>query len=335
LLAEKSELTTYEAKLYHDIERGGGGGLVRQLGGQKAAKRKLDESTDRLKELTKQLRKTMDTEERLQRQRRLMYEGHIESLISTEEFVEEGHIRCAPGEYVTVATRYKNNPRFREVANDIGKLVKRHTEGSWWVNFELRKKTMGFYVGGEGIFHLKYATDGEMTRTMLTVQQIQKEERHKEEILQQELQELENLKKGPSSLTYNRNPVICWYNVPLNQFVEREDIRYAKYELNFAAMVDDDRLRPQSRMKVNSVFPQCWGKEPFKWSWEPLWPTTHLPLGLEIDKRSGAVNGTPHFRGDAHTLVRCTDADGYFSTVHLKFVCKDLSGPLTEINPPL
>jgi hypothetical protein len=86
-------------------------------------------------------------------------------------------LRCFPGEYVTIADRYKDNPRFKALSNDIGVLTKRHSEGAWFVSFDLTGCKQGFAAGGEGIFHLKYATNGEMLKTMHTVQQMNKDQR--------------------------------------------------------------------------------------------------------------------------------------------------------------
>lgn len=141
-----------------------------------------------------------------------LFEGHLGSLLATEELVEEGHIRCAPGECVTIASRlppqtktlsvflwllllrvsgcrpaaavgqhcmlwcpsllrrrasrvrvknmqslilnpcspeseqltrnlgrsrYKSDKRLGQVRNDVGVLGERHSEGTWWVRFDL------------------------------------------------------------------------------------------------------------------------------------------------------------------------------------------------------
>ena len=71
------------------------------------------------------------------------------------------------GEYVTIADRYKDSPKFKHLAKDVGKLTRRHSEGSWWVHFEVTGVEMGFAAGGEGIFHLKYTTNAEMQKTLL------------------------------------------------------------------------------------------------------------------------------------------------------------------------
>ena len=33
--------------------------------------------------------------------------------------------------------------------------------------------------------------------------------------------------KAPQSLSYNRNPVCCWYNIPVTEFVTRSDRRFS------------------------------------------------------------------------------------------------------------
>lgn len=52
------------------------------------------------------------------------------------------------------------------------------------------------------------------------------------------------------------------------------------------------------------------GKEPMSFTWEPVHPATHTPLGLDIDPRTGSITGTPHFLGSISVHVTCTDADG-------------------------
>mmetsp|Transcript_30962 Transcript_30962/g.99366 ORF Transcript_30962/g.99366 Transcript_30962/m.99366 type:complete len:88 (-) Transcript_30962:68-331(-) len=63
---------------------------------------------------------------------------------------------------------------------------------------------------------------------------------------------------------------------------------------------------------------------PLCFSWQPKWPATETPLGLNIDKRTGEITGTPHFLGEIVCQVTCTDADGVPSVTELRFKCSKL-----------
>jgi hypothetical protein len=41
-------------------------------------------------------------------------------LLSRPELVEDGHMRCVAGEFVVLSNRYASDPRFADVAGDIG-----------------------------------------------------------------------------------------------------------------------------------------------------------------------------------------------------------------------
>ena len=143
------------------------------------------------------------------------------------------------------------------------------------------------------------------------------------------------LTKGPSSLTYNRNPVVCYYNIPVAEFVTSEDLRNAARAVNHAACLDP-RDRVLSARVVNAITASCWGKEPFTFSWKPKAPAVYPPLGLAIDERSGQVTGTPRFHGEVAVLVTCTDADGFSSYTQLRFFCKDPpTGAALPLSPPI
>eukprot|EP00802_Teleaulax_amphioxeia_P010898 Tamp_10928.p1 GENE.Tamp_10928~~Tamp_10928.p1 ORF type:complete len:637 (+),score=131.21 Tamp_10928:35-1912(+) len=319
--AEYKALAEYEDTLYNDLTRGGGGGLVRKLGGQRAAKKVLLDTQASLEDMDKTRRKHKEAVQRVQKDIKWSYEGNWDSLVSTEEFVQDGHLRCCAGEYVTIADRYKENPRFSALCNDIGKLTKRHSEGAWFVTFELSGCKQGFAAGGEGIFHLKYATNGEMQKTVHTVQQMNKDKRLAEEAAARAAALITNATRGPSSLTYNRNPVMCYYNLPVTEFANYGDLRYAARVVNHAAC-QDPRDRLLSKVLANAITASCWGKDPLTYTWHPKPPATYPPLGLSIDERTGTVTGTPHFLGDVTVYVKCTDADGYSSSTELRFYCE-------------
>lgn len=320
---EYKTLTTYEDTLYNDLTRGGGGGLVRKLGGQRAAKKVLQDTQDNLEAMDKTRRNQKESVQRLLKDIKWKYEGNFDSLVATEEFVQDGHLRCFPGEYVAIADRYKDNPRFKALSNDIGVLTQRHSEGAWFVSFDLTGCKQGFAAGGEGIFHLKYATNGEMQKTMHTVQQMNKDQRLADEARSRVAAAAANATRGPTSLTYNRNPVICYYNLPVTEFAKPGDLRYAARVVNHAACLDP-RDRLPSKVLANAISASCWGKDPLTFSWHAKPPATYPPLGLSIDERTGTVTGTPHFLGDMAVYVTCTDADGYSSSTELRFCCEKL-----------
>ena len=65
-LQQQREVDTYEKKLSHDIERAGGGGLVRSLGGPRAASNKLDETRSELDTLKANLKNLKNEIEHIQ-----------------------------------------------------------------------------------------------------------------------------------------------------------------------------------------------------------------------------------------------------------------------------
>ena len=374
---EHKQVVAYEDKLYNDLTRGGGGGLVRQLGGQRAARKVLDETQHNMERLQAACQSRKDLVSRLGKDIKWMFEGNFDSLLACEELVQDGHLRCCPGrsistrmlcravyleskgatlsactrgvaapasiltsrvragEYVTIADRYKDSPKFKHLAKDVGKLTRRHSEGSWWVHFEVTGVEMGFATGGEGIFHLKYTTNAEMQKTRLAVQHNEREALLAATAAAVIAAEASALTKGPSSLTYNRNPVVCYYNIPVAEFVTSEDLRNAARAVNHAACLDP-RDRVLSARVVNAITASCWGKEPFTFSWKPKAPAVYPPLGLAIDERSGQVTGTPRFHGEVAVLVTCTDADGFSSYTQLRFFCKDPpTGAALPLSPPI
>jgi hypothetical protein len=66
IAAQEREVDEYEKKLSHDIERAGGGGLVRSLGGPRAANNKLDETRSQLETLRADLKKSKNDIEHIQ-----------------------------------------------------------------------------------------------------------------------------------------------------------------------------------------------------------------------------------------------------------------------------
>jgi hypothetical protein len=66
IAAKEREIDEYEKKLSHDIERAGGGGLVRSLGGPRAANHKLDETRSLLDAVRTELKKSRNEIERIQ-----------------------------------------------------------------------------------------------------------------------------------------------------------------------------------------------------------------------------------------------------------------------------
>lgn len=110
VLSPERELVEYEKKLSFDLERASGGGLVRTLGGPKAARNKLDDirsQLNSLKESAKNLRGqcenlevyilqhsslTLQRLNHLQRQIRWMFEGDHDRYISFQIFgIQFGH----------------------------------------------------------------------------------------------------------------------------------------------------------------------------------------------------------------------------------------------------
>ena len=65
LLSLERELLDYDKKLAQDIERAAGGGLVRTLGGSKAARNKLDETRSQLQEVKAKLKQRREHTEEL------------------------------------------------------------------------------------------------------------------------------------------------------------------------------------------------------------------------------------------------------------------------------
>ena len=86
--AEYKALTVYEGTLYNDLTRGGGGGLVRKLGGQRAAKKVLQDTQDQLEAMEKTRRNQKESVQRLLKDIKWKYEGNFDSLVATEEFVQ-------------------------------------------------------------------------------------------------------------------------------------------------------------------------------------------------------------------------------------------------------
>jgi hypothetical protein len=66
IVDQEREVDTYEKKLSHDIERAGGGGLVRSLGGPRAASNKLDETRSQLDALKANLKNLKNEIEHIQ-----------------------------------------------------------------------------------------------------------------------------------------------------------------------------------------------------------------------------------------------------------------------------
>lgn len=94
---EHKQVVAYEDKLYNDLTRGGGGGLVRQLGGQRAARKVLDETQHNMERLQAACQTRKDLVSRLGKDIKWMFEGNFDSLLACEELVQDGHLRCCPG----------------------------------------------------------------------------------------------------------------------------------------------------------------------------------------------------------------------------------------------
>ena len=84
------ELVAYEEQLYNDVTRAGGGGLVRKLGGQRAASRVLEDTQAKVSDLYEVQLKHKEKVERTQKDIKWMFTGNWDSLISCEEFVQVG-----------------------------------------------------------------------------------------------------------------------------------------------------------------------------------------------------------------------------------------------------
>jgi hypothetical protein len=63
---EEQQLLAFEKALFRDIERGGGAGLVRTLGGSKAAKNKLEQTQAQIQTLRSALRSAKENADRIQ-----------------------------------------------------------------------------------------------------------------------------------------------------------------------------------------------------------------------------------------------------------------------------
>jgi hypothetical protein len=105
LVKQLKETREYEDQLYNDVHRGGGGGLVRTLGGMHKAKRVLEETQSRLQQLKEDCAKAKDTISRVSRGIEWAWMGGWESLGATELLVQEGHVQCAKDAYVALASR--------------------------------------------------------------------------------------------------------------------------------------------------------------------------------------------------------------------------------------
>lgn len=103
--AQLKELTLYEDRLYNDVTRGGGGGLVRELGGQKNAKKRLVDIQGQLETLKVESQSAQDKVERLSRAIKWMWTGGWDSLAAQELLVQDAHMYCNKGEYVCLAKR--------------------------------------------------------------------------------------------------------------------------------------------------------------------------------------------------------------------------------------
>lgn len=102
---ELQELTLFEDRLYNDVTRGGGGGLVRELGGQKNAKKRLVDIQGQLETLKVESQSAQDKVERLSREIKWMWTGGWDSLAAQEMLVQDAHMFCNKGEYVCLAKR--------------------------------------------------------------------------------------------------------------------------------------------------------------------------------------------------------------------------------------
>ena len=103
--AQLKELTLYEDRLYNDVTRGGGGGLVRELGGQKNAKKRLVDIQGQLETLKVESQSAQDKVERLSRDIKWMWTGGWDSLAAQELLVQDAHMYCNKGEFVCLAKR--------------------------------------------------------------------------------------------------------------------------------------------------------------------------------------------------------------------------------------
>jgi hypothetical protein len=84
---------------------GGGGGLVRTLGGMHKAKKVLEETQGHLEELKKDCIKCKESVQRLSGSIEWAWVGGWDSLGAKELLVQEGHVRCAKDAYVALASR--------------------------------------------------------------------------------------------------------------------------------------------------------------------------------------------------------------------------------------
>jgi hypothetical protein len=105
LIKQLKETREYEDQLYQDVHRGGGGGIVRTLGGMSKAKKVLEETQTRLQQLKEECAKAKDTINRISRGIEWAWMGGWESLSAKELLVQEGHVQCAKDAYVTLASR--------------------------------------------------------------------------------------------------------------------------------------------------------------------------------------------------------------------------------------
>lgn len=147
--AELKEMTAYEDRLYNDVTRGGGGGLVRELGGQKVATKKLVDVQVRLTALKGEAESSKELVQRLSRDIKWMWTGGWDSLASEELLVQGGHLQCVKGEHVSLAKRYEHDKRMEGARGLIGKLKGKHSDSTWWVEFVASGKKLPFSVGGE------------------------------------------------------------------------------------------------------------------------------------------------------------------------------------------
>lgn len=102
---ELKDLIAYEDRLFNDLERGGGGGLVRALGGPAKARKKFGECQDALLQLKTQCMKLKEQVERCLREIKWAFTGGWDSLNSQELLVQDGQLRCTKDAHVTVASR--------------------------------------------------------------------------------------------------------------------------------------------------------------------------------------------------------------------------------------
>mmetsp|Transcript_57320 Transcript_57320/g.134637 ORF Transcript_57320/g.134637 Transcript_57320/m.134637 type:complete len:158 (-) Transcript_57320:281-754(-) len=128
------------------------------------------------------------------------------------------------------------------------------------------------------MFKAKYATEDEKEGDLWRDQQQKKEARRQElEVERQETAKIDSRWKNTlqsCSVSYERNPVLCFFNVPLTQFIDPADLRHGRFPINHASAKDNREPVPHSRVRVCSVIANCCGRAPFKFSWRPKWPAT-------------------------------------------------------------